>query len=99
VGAIRHIRETIGEIKDITTDITMGVDEQRNATQEIANNVLQAAGSTKKVTENIEGVSTAAVDTHKASGEVLNAARDLAQQSGLLRAEVDRFLAAARVST
>jgi methyl-accepting chemotaxis protein len=96
VSAIRGIGSTIAEIKQITFDITAAVDEQRSATQEIAHNVLEAANSTTTVTDNIAGVSRAAVDTRSASSQVLDAARDLFKQSGLLRAEVDRFLLAAR---
>ncbi|MDE2028950.1 MAG: chemotaxis protein [Alphaproteobacteria bacterium] len=96
VAAIRHISETIGEIKKITVDITSAVNEQRTATQEIASNVHKAAGSTHTVTDNISGVSKAAVATRGASAEVLDAARGLSVKSGELRTEVDRFLAEAR---
>ncbi|MDR3449323.1 MAG: methyl-accepting chemotaxis protein [Alphaproteobacteria bacterium] len=96
VDAIHHIGTTIAEIKQITSDITSAVNEQRAATQEIARNVQEAANSTAVVSSNIAGVSKAAVDTRAASGEVLESARGLSQQSGSLRTEVERFLKAAR---
>ena len=96
VVAIRNIGSTINEINQISSSITSSVEEQRAATQEIARNVQEASSSTIEVSGNIEQVSLAASDTQQASSQVLVAAKNLGGQSGILRAEVDKFLASVR---
>lgn len=98
VEAIRHIGTTIEEINQITSEITASVEEQRLATQEIANNVQQASSSTTNVLGNIEGVGRAAIDARGTSSQVLGAAKELSQQSRLLRGEVDKFLGTVRTA-
>jgi methyl-accepting chemotaxis protein len=93
VSAITSIGATIGEINQIATTIASAVEEQGAATQEIARNVQQAAAGTQEVSSNIAGVQQAATDTGAASQQVLSASGELAQQSELLRRQVDAFLA------
>jgi len=92
VGAIENIRGIIGEVDDIATTISSAVEEQGVSTQEIARNVQQAAQGTQDVNANIESVSKAAGETGAASGQVLNAAREMSHQAEGLRGEVGRFL-------
>lgn len=96
VDAIRRIGTTVGEINQISAGITASVDEQRSATQEIAVSVQQAAASTTKVSDNIEHVSKAAIDTRSSSTQVLEAAKGLHRQSSILQSEVDKFLVTVR---
>ncbi len=58
----------------------------------------QAAGGTDDVTNNIAGVSQAVGEAGEAARQVLGGAAELATQSELLRAEVDRFLERVRAA-
>lgn len=78
VTAMEGIGGTIKEISEIATTISSAVEEQSAATQE--------------VTSNIDGVTTASSETGQAAGQVLEAAKELSQQSVHLGAEVDKFL-------
>jgi methyl-accepting chemotaxis protein len=98
VDAIREIVGTIGDISEITTAVAAAVEQQGAATQEIARNVQEAARGTNEVSVNIVGVTEAAGKTGMAAGELLGAAGDLAEQSDLLRGEVDRFTEVVRRS-
>jgi methyl-accepting chemotaxis protein len=95
VQAIRGIGETIKQISEVTTTVASAVEEQGAATQEISRNVQQAAAGTQEVSSNITGVSQAATQTGTAAGQVLNAARELAQQGQQLNTEIDGFLRSA----
>jgi methyl-accepting chemotaxis protein len=56
-----------------------------------------ATGSTE-ISTHISGVTTSAAATGKAASEVLANARELDQQSGMLRSAVDGFLAKIRAA-
>jgi methyl-accepting chemotaxis protein len=92
VAAIGGITSRIGEIDGVTASIAAAVEEQGAATQEIVRNVAQAASGTGEVTSNIVGVAEASEATGAAAAQVLGAAAALSDQSGLLNAEVVRFL-------
>jgi methyl-accepting chemotaxis protein len=98
VHAIRGIGETIERISAISTTIASAVEEQGAATREIARNVQQASAGTSEVSSNIAGVTRAADSTGTASGQVLDAASELARQGETLRADVDKFLADIRAA-
>jgi methyl-accepting chemotaxis protein len=95
VQAIRGIGETIKQISEVTTAVASAVEEQGAATQEISRNVQQASAGTQEVSSNITGVSQAATQTGTAAGQVLNAARELAQQGQQLNTEIEAFLRSA----
>jgi methyl-accepting chemotaxis protein len=92
VEAVRDIGETIRRINEIVTSIADAVEQQGAATQEIARNVQQTSLATTEVSTNIVGVTKAANDTGAASTQVLGTAGELAQQSQILRSQVDNFL-------
>ncbi len=92
VGAIQGITRTISHISEIAAAISSAVEQQGAATQEIARNVEQAAAGVAEVSTNIAGVTQASAATGEASTQVLQAARQLATESGHLRGDVDRFL-------
>jgi methyl-accepting chemotaxis protein len=93
VGAIRAIANTIQDISAIATAIAAAVEQQGAATAEIARNVQQTAPSTWEVTANMEGVRRASSETGAAAGTVLDAARGVSRQAGLLQGEVASFIA------
>lgn len=98
VGAIKEISATIARISDISTTIAATIEEQGAATAEIARNVSEAARGTVEVADKIAQVSHGAGATGAASGQVLASARSLSSESGLLKAEVEKFLNTVRAA-
>ena len=92
VDAIAEIAQTIRQLDGSSTTISAAVEEQGAATQEIARNVEQASHGTRDVSENITGVSSAADESEKLSGEVLGLAKGLGQQANELNEAVEAFL-------
>ncbi|HEX9464564.1 MAG TPA: cache domain-containing protein [Alphaproteobacteria bacterium] len=97
VAAVQTIGQTIDRIDEIATTIAAAVEQQGAATKEIARNVQQASAGTSEVSSNISLVTEAARQTGQASGQVLEAAGDLARNAETLRGQVDEFLAKVRV--
>jgi len=60
--------------------------------------VQQAAAGTQEVSGNITQVTQAANETQSSSGQLLDAAKELAQQGVVLRQEVDGFLETVRAA-
>jgi methyl-accepting chemotaxis protein len=98
VTAIEGIGKKITEMDEVSTAIASAIEEQGAATGEISNNSRQASAGTQEVLSNIAGVNQAASETGTAAGQVLDSAGDLAKQSELLRAEVDKFLSGIRAA-
>ncbi|UPK35864.1 chemotaxis protein [Bradyrhizobium sp. 186] len=98
VGAIKEIGATIARISDISTTIAATIEEQGAATSEIARNVSEAAKGTVEVADKIAQVSHGASATGSASAQVLASARSLSSESGLLKAEVEKFLHTVRAA-
>ncbi len=88
----------ISRITEMVNTISAAVGEQSDATDEIAQNVEQAAIGTQEVSSNIERVSNTVADTDQAAHLVLDVAEELGTLSNDLRAQVDQFLADIRSS-
>ncbi len=99
VQAIKKIAATIEQLSDVANDVAVAMRQQDSVTQEIARNAGAAAKGTRDVSENIAEVSNSAVNTGKIATTVLTAAAELADQSHLLRLEVERYLAQLRVAS
>jgi methyl-accepting chemotaxis protein len=93
VSAINGITQTIAQMSDITSSIATSIEQQGEATREIARNIQSVAAGSSEINSHIGGVTTAAEATGKAAGDVLSNARELDNQSGMLRSAVDGFLA------
>ena len=98
VTSIGGITETITRMSEITMNISSAVEEQGAATREIARNIQSVAAGSSEISNHIGGVSAAAAATGTAAGDVLTSARDLDQQSGMLRSAVDEFLGKVRAA-
>src|SRR5260221_4295315 len=98
VSSIGGITETIAQMSEITVSISTAIDQQGDATREIARNIQSVAAGSSEINANIGGVTTAAAATGKAASEVLSNARELDNQSGMLRSAVDEFLAKVRAA-
>jgi len=98
VLSIGGITETIAQMSEITTSIAASVQQQGEATREIARNIQSAAAGSSEINAHIGGVTTAAAATGLAASDVLSNARELDNQSGMLRHAVDEFLAKIRAA-
>jgi len=98
VAAINGITETIAQMSEITNSISTSIEQQGEATREIARNIQSVAAGSSEINSHIGGVTTAAEATGKAASDVLSNARELDNQSGMLRSAVDGFLAKVRAA-
>ena len=98
VTAISGITETIAQMSEITTNISTAIEQQGDATREIARNIQSVAAGSNEISTHIGGVTTAAAATGTAASDVLANARELDNQSGMLRSAVDGFLAKVRAA-
>ena len=98
VAAISGITETIAQMSEITVSISASIEQQGDATREIARNIQQVAAGSSEISAHIGGVTTAAAATGTAASDVLSNARELDNQSGMLRSAVDGFLAKVRAA-
>ena len=98
VAAIKEISGTIGRISEIAANITGAVDAQGIATQEIADNIAQAAQGAAQVAVNITDVNHDTDETGTASIKVLQAAQVLSGESRKLDLEVAKFIDTVRAA-
>ncbi len=98
VGAIQAITSTINRISEISSSISSAVEEQGAATEEIARNVQEASNGVGDVSSRIGNVTRASTETGSASGQVLDAAKQLLEQSRHLKADVEGFVSRIRAS-
>jgi methyl-accepting chemotaxis protein len=92
VDAIKEIRTTIDEMREISNFVATTMDNQGAATRDIALNTQQVASGTAEVTANTEVVKESMLATGSAADQVVDAAIELKQQAEALRAEIGRFL-------
>ena len=98
VASIGGITETIAQMSEITVSLSTAIDQQGDATREIARNIQSVAAGSSEISAHIGGVTTAATATGLAASDVLSNARELDNQSGMLRSAVDGFLAKVRAA-
>ena len=98
VASIGGISQTIAQMSEITSSISTSIEQQGDATREIARNIQQVAAGSNEINSNIGSVTTAAAATGKAASDVLGNAKELDNQSGMLRNAVDQFLAKVRAA-
>ena len=98
VDTMKAIATTIIRLSDLANEVAVSVRQQDSVTQEIARNAGAAAKGTREVSVNISEVSGTAVKAGHVANAVLAAAGELAEQSLLLRREVEQYLTQVRVA-
>jgi methyl-accepting chemotaxis protein len=98
VASIGGITQTIAQMSEITVSISTAIEQQGDATREIARNIQSVAAGSSEISAHIGGVTTAAAATGSAASDVLSNARELDNQSGMLRSAVDQFLSKVRAA-
>jgi methyl-accepting chemotaxis protein len=92
VEAIKKITDSIHRINEMSASVTDTMAAQGQMTEEIAANIVEASHGTKEVTVNISHVSQGAEETGNSAHQLLDAAKDIARQSVMLRDQVGSFL-------
>jgi methyl-accepting chemotaxis protein len=98
VAAIRGIDRTISQINEISSAVASAVEQQGTATHQITRSTQDAARGTRDVSDNVVVVHQAASTTGIGAAQVLSSSSELADQTGRLRRELDRFLADLRAA-
>lgn len=92
-SAMDGIIEVVGDIGRLATEMTTAIEEQGNATREIAHGAELAAQATHAVNAIIGSVGEASLSTQGTAQSVLDSSHHLAQQAEHLRGEIESFLA------
>lgn len=96
VEAIARISEIIENMNEISMGIQGSVDQQSQATEEIARNIQEAANGTQDVASNIVQVAASADQTGSAARKVNMSADVLKAEADRLKQEVETFLKGVR---
>ncbi|NVK34998.1 MAG: HAMP domain-containing protein [Rhodobacteraceae bacterium] len=92
VEAIQDISLTIEKMNEISSSIQASVDQQGQATEEIARNIQEAANGTQEVARSIVTVAASANETGSTARQISSAAHVLKSEAESLKREVDGFL-------
>ena len=98
VDTIASITDAVRNLSIAGTRIAEQIDQQTEATNEIAKGALLASQGTQDVSQTIVGVSQVAGDTQKAAAELVGSASTLTHQSQALSERLADFLAKVRAS-
>ncbi|CAN1557551.1 Tar Methyl-accepting chemotaxis protein [Rhabdaerophilaceae bacterium] len=98
IVAVGEITQMIEDINQVASSIAVAVNEQTAATQGISDNVQQVAAGSEQASQSIAFVTTAAEDTGTAASRVLESSIRLAEQSEILKEQVDQFLQTVRAA-
>jgi methyl-accepting chemotaxis protein len=91
VAAIAEITTVTSRINDYTSTIAAAVEEQTATTAEMSRNIVEAAGGSGTIAENVSGVATAAQVTADGVVEAQQTAESLELMSRQLQEIVDQF--------
>ena len=92
VEAMERIIQNISGIDESVSGVSAAVEEQNATTTEIVRSISEASQGVQDVSRVILDVQKGAGETGVSADAVLEAAREVAQLSETLQAEVDRFL-------
>jgi methyl-accepting chemotaxis protein len=92
VSSLRSITGIIGEVSSFTATIAAAVEEQDQATNEIAQSIRMASSGTQQATANVETVSIEIANTSNAASGVFSVSRSIEKVAGELSSSVDTFL-------
>ena len=96
ISAIEKISGTIRSVHDLSSTIASAVEQQDEATREIAQSAQAASGSAGGVTQNVETVHKAANDTGAAAAQISTAIGALGEQTEQMAKEMNSFLTRVR---
>ena len=92
-AAVIAIIDTIAELSHSIDSVAAAVEEQSAVTQEISQSIVHVVENTRRISSNIDAVQTGSQKTGGTADEVLERAKALNEQFGVLKQQVDGFLA------
>lgn len=92
VLSIREILEIMQNVSVSTSAIVAAVEEQGAATAEISRNIHEVASGASTVSESIQNVTQATVETENSVGTILDAVHNVTGETDELNKVVDEFL-------
>ncbi len=98
VLSIGGITETIAQMSEITVSISTAIEQQGDATREIARNIQSVAAGSSEISAISAASPRRLRPPARAATDVLKNARELDNQSGMLRTAVDEFMTKLRAA-
>lgn len=98
VESVMKILTIINQVSESTSTVAAAVEEQSAVTNEIASNMVRTSSGTQEISHNIVSVQEGADKTGYSAQQVLESAKNLSGQSGVLKQKVDEFLETLRAS-
>lgn len=92
VKSINEIAEKVNKVDQYSSSISVTVNQQNMATQEISQNVQLVSNGTQAATENTMKIKESSENTTLMAKEVNSASREVSEQVSLLQKEVNNFL-------
>ncbi len=92
VDSVMDILNIINQVSVSTSAVASAVEEQSAVTTEIAHNVAKTSSGTQEISQNMTSVQDGAEKTGATASEVLQSAKNLNQQSTVLKQKIDEFL-------
>ena len=90
------ILQIIEQVSASTSEVAKSIGEQFEVTNTITTNVIRTSTSTKEISHNMLAVQEGAEQTDANAHQVLDSARNLNEQSVMLKQKVDSFLSTIR---
>ena len=97
-SATQAMSRVIGRIESISGAISHSVEQQRIASERIAEGVTGSAERTRQVSSTIEGVSGFADRTREGAERILAAVAELNRQAGTLQQDAEQFAGRVRAA-
>lgn len=98
VGVLNSIKQSIEEVNQFTGSVSAAVEQQSVVSQDIANNMGNAAASVQKISNNLIEINEASHVTDTSAKEVLDAAQIMAEKAETLNREIREFLGGIRAA-
>ncbi|MEK6746493.1 MAG: nitrate- and nitrite sensing domain-containing protein [Pseudomonadota bacterium] len=92
VDSVMDILEIINQVSVSTSAVASAIEEQSAVTTEIAHNVARTSSGTQEISQNMTSVQDGAEKTGETALGVLSSAKNLNQQSDVLKQKIDEFL-------
>ena len=96
VDSVMDILQIIEQVSASTSEVAKSIGEQFEVTNTITTNVIRTSTSTKEISHNMLAVQEGAEQTDANAHQVLDSARNLNEQSVMLKQKVDSFLSTIR---
>lgn len=98
VGALASINQSITQVDSFAMAISSAIEQQRGATDEIANNISGAAQRTQKISQDILEVNAASSTASTCAEQAMAAVNVLSTNTARLQAAMGSFLADVRAA-